>query len=51
MKHWKAIVDCGQSFTVIARTYEAAYAEAVNCVAKLFLEYGIVVKVREVVEA
>ena len=51
MKLWKANCDNGKSFDVIARTKELAFANAVNIAAMLFLEYGIVIKVREVVEA
>lgn len=45
MKLWKATVVGGGGFTVMARTQEAAFAEAVNCAARLFLEYGCAVKV------
>lgn len=51
MSVFKAIVSEGQSFYVLARTLEAARAEAINIAARLYLEYGLVLKVKEVVEA
>ena len=51
MKHWKAIVSDDCSFDVIGATKEIAYANAVNIAATLFLEYGLVLRIREVVEA
>ncbi len=49
-KPYRAMVQGGGSFAVIATSPELAYAEAVNCAALLFLEYGIVVKIDKVVE-
>ncbi len=51
MKPWKAYVEGGDSFAVIGRTYEAAYAEAVNVTALLFIQFGLVLRIQKVVEA
>jgi hypothetical protein len=52
VKKFKAIVGPGngQCFYVVARTLEAAKAEAVNVAARLFLEFGLVLKIESVVE-
>ena len=51
VKLWKAIVSDDCSFNVIGATKAIAYANAVNTAALLFLEYGLVLRIREVVEA
>lgn len=50
MKTFRAVIDSRLSFYVVARTPEAAYAEAVNCTTRLWLEYGITAKVQRVEE-
>lgn len=50
MKIFKAIVSEKSSFYVVARTIESARAEAANTAALLFLQYGLMLKIREVVE-
>jgi hypothetical protein len=52
VKKFKAITGPGdgQCFYVVARTLEAAKAEAANVAARLFLEFGLVLKIQKVVE-
>jgi len=51
VKLWKAIVSDDCSFDVIGQTREIAYANAINIAALLFLEHGLCLRIKEVVEA